>query len=116
MSPACSLSRDWLTREPATCKRDTVVDVLSRSPATSSAGECVLQKAVARHAWAAGGVRTHTSPSKRHPVASSQASEGTVMLKGQPSRTVVVQSSAHEQRCPKRLDRESQESAPTPVV
>jgi hypothetical protein len=57
-----------------------VVDVLIRSPATSSAGERVLQKAVARYAWAAGGIQAHTSPTQKRPVAFSQASEGTVRL------------------------------------
>jgi hypothetical protein len=86
---------------------------ISRLPATYAACARVLQEAGAHQAWQEVGVLAQTQPPKHRPLASYKAAESAETLEGTSDRAVVVQSSAHEQRRQKRLDRGFQAASTT---
>jgi transposase len=100
-----------VTEDNLTALGDTLF--ISRLPATYTECARVIQDAVAHQAWEEVGLLADTKPTKNRPVASYKAHESVATLYGKPYRAVVVQSSAHDKRRQKRLDRELQTSYTT---
>ena len=72
-----------------------------------------MAAAVARNPWEEVGVLAQTPPTQHRPGTCSQVADEAVTRYGTPSRAVVVHSSQHDQRRPKRLEREGQASSTT---
>ncbi|MEA1053208.1 IS1634 family transposase [Lamprobacter modestohalophilus] len=79
---------------------------ITRLPATYTACEHAILKAIDADHWTQVGCIAATPPTKRRPAASYRVSEQSVELYGTSYRAIVVHSSAHDQRRQKRLERE----------
>ena len=79
---------------------------ITRLPATYNACEQVILEAIDADHWTEVGCIAATPPTKKRPAASYRVSEQSVELYGTPYRAIVVDSSAHDQRRQKRLERE----------
>jgi hypothetical protein len=72
-----------------------------------------MAEAVARNQWTEIGILAQTQPTKHRPGTSYKVAEDVVTLYGKTSRAIVVPSRSQDQRRPKRLEREVQESSAT---